>query len=71
MFSDAVSGIRISPLIVPEYLVSLGKNRADGSNMSSTHESVLAAPVLREVLSSYFTCIIRHGYNYGEVCEGL
>ena len=48
-------------MTVSDCFASLGRDRADGSHLSSNH-LILTAPVLCEFLSSYFTCIITHGY---------
>ena len=48
-------------LRLSEALEKLRTNKQDGSQLSSNH-LLLAAPVLDEFLSKFFTVIIRHGY---------
>ena len=59
--SSCTANISIFPETVSEALEKLRTNKQDGSQLSSNH-LLLAAPVLEEFLSKFFTVIIRHGY---------
>ena len=59
--TNCTANISIGPETVSEALDKLRTNKQDGSQLSSNH-LLLAAPVLDEFLSKFFTVIIRHGY---------
>ena len=59
--SSDLSMISISPDMVFECLSNLGKDKSDGSSLTSNH-LILAASSLSSYLANLFTVIIRHGY---------
>ena len=59
--SHNISSLTIDEALVSESLAKLRPNKQDGTSFSSNH-LLLAAPVLYEFLSKFFTIIIRHAY---------
>ena len=58
---DDIASISISHKMVQESLKKLGRDKSDESSLSSNH-FILAAPVISNFLSDFFTLILRHGY---------
>ena len=58
--TSCMSNISIVPQSVSEAFEKLRTNKQDRSQLSSNH-FFLAAPVLDEFLSKFFTVIIKHG----------
>ena len=56
-----VKEVVIEPHVVAECLKKLGKDKSDGSSVSS-NLLILASPMLYSFLSELFTVILRHGY---------
>ena len=61
--------LSVNTKTVTEALEKLKPNKQDGSQLASNHQ-LLAAPIIVEFLSTFFTVIIKHGYtveppNYG------
>lgn len=56
-----IEHVSVSRSVVEECLKGLGKDKYDGSSLSSNH-IILASPVLINFLSDFFTIILRHGY---------
>ena len=59
--STELSEVSITPATVLDCLKGLGRDKSDGSCLSSNH-LLLAAPVLVYFLSDLFTVVLRHGY---------
>ena len=56
-----ITDVFITEEVVEESLLKLGRDKSDGTSLSSNH-LILASPVIASFLSHLFTLILRHGY---------
>ena len=56
-----ITDVFITEEVVEESLFKLGRDKSDGTSLSSNH-LILASPVIASFLSHLFTLIVCHGY---------